>query len=143
MRAALGLLPARCLGFANKDSPCKEAIGENIRWITLDSSENGFQYSLANGTYNNCVRDAAASGTVMRKVSGATDFLCGQDMFSVFDRAARLAKSSSISIPEYDVRIGNYWLEQVREYAEGLKTRQQAIEDFKKQLKDELNISAE
>lgn len=37
--------------FVNKNSEYKEALGDLVRWITLDGSETGFQYSLANGTF--------------------------------------------------------------------------------------------
>lgn len=129
--------------FVNKYSEYKEELGDLVRWITLDSSETGFQYSLANGAFpgNEWVRDAVTSGTVMKKVSGVSDFLGGQDMFHVFDKAARLASGKNVT--QYDTAINSYWLAAAREYVEGRKTREQAILDFKKQVKDKLGIAAE
>lgn len=116
--------------FANKHSPHKEALGVIIRWITLDTSETGLQYLWANGQIDRQGEQmAAVSGTVMRKVSAETDILGYQDMFDVFDRAARLARGDNAT--HYDVLINSYWLQQVGEYAEGRKTRAQAIADFK------------
>ena len=127
--------------FVNKDSEYKEELGDLIRWITLDSSEEGFQYSMANGTFfDDGVRLAAASGTVMRNVSGETDFLGGQDMFEAFDRAARLANENYIS--RYDIAISSYWLDAARAYAEGGKSKEQVIAGFKQKFEDLMDIIA-
>lgn len=108
-----------------------------IRWIFLDSSETVFQYSMANGAfYGNGVPIASISGAVMKKVSGASDFLGGQDMFDVFDRASRLANGNNIT--QQDLSINGYWLIAAREYVEGRKSRAQAISYFKQKVKSEL-----
>lgn len=101
--------------FVNKNSEYKEALADLIRWITLDSSEAGLQYSWASGDFegNGFTRDTVISGTVMRKVSGVSDLLGGQDMFEVFDRAARLANGKSMT--QYDISINSYWLAAARE----------------------------
>lgn len=129
--------------FVNKSSKHKEAISDIIRWITLDSSENGLQYQLANGTYKDLdgIFEAVASGTVMRKSSARLDFLGNQNMHEVFDRAARLANGRNIT--GYDEAISTYWLEQVREYATSNKSKEEAIADFKERVKAKLNIVTE
>lgn len=129
--------------FVNKNSEHKEVLGDLIRWITLDSSETGFQYSWANGTFegNGGERDAVISGTVMKNVSGKIDFVGGQNMFDVFDRTARLSNGKNRT--QYGVYIDSLWLAATRDYVEGRKTREQAILDFKKQVKDALEIAAE
>jgi len=129
--------------FVNKNSEYKEAVADLIRWITLDSSEEGLQYSWASGTYpaNKSVKDAVVSGKIMRKVSCESDILGGQNMFKVFDRAARLANGKNAT--QYDESINTYWLGAAREYVEGKKTREQAILDFKNQVKEQLGIAAD
>lgn len=128
--------------FVNQNSPLKDDLGDLIKWITLDSSETGFQYSWANGTFlSDQAHEAATSGTVMNKVSGALDFLGNQNMFPVLNKAARLANGKNVT--EYDDIINVYWCDQVHEYAEGRKTREQAIADFKKSVKDNLEIAVE
>ncbi len=129
--------------FVNKNSEHKEVLGDLIRWITLDSSETGLQYSWASGTFdgNGRVRDAVTSGTVMGNVPGEIDFLGGQDMFEVFDKTARLASGKNRTM--YDEAIDLYWLAAAREYAEGGKTKEQVIADFKQKVKDQLDIIVE
>lgn len=129
--------------YVNKDSKHKEVIGDIFKWITLDSSDTGLQYSWANGTYdgNNGVMQTVSSGTVMKKTSGTLDFLGHQSMFDIFDKASKLANGKNKS--EYDESINMYWRDQVSEYAAGNKTREQAIADFKQKVKDNLNIEVE
>ncbi len=129
--------------FANKNSEHKEVIGDIIKWITLDSSGTGLQYYWANGTYasNNGKLETVTSGTVMKKTVGKLDFLGYQNMFDVFDKAAKLANGKNIT--QYDISINSYWRDQVREYTAGKKTRGQAIADFKQKVKDNVDIVVE
>ena len=129
--------------FVNKNSEHKEVIGDIIKWITLDSSETGLQYSWANGTFdgNNGVFEAVTSGTVMKKTVGKLDFLGYQNMFDVFDKAVKLANGKNIT--QYDESINYYFREQVREYTLGNKTREQAITDFTQKVKNKLDIVVE
>lgn len=121
--------------FASKNTRHKDAVGYIIKWITLDSSDTGLQYLWATGAIDGR-REAAASGTVMRKCPAQLDILGCQDMFEVYDRCARLAKGNNIT--EYDAWINSVWLDEVCEYVEGRKTREQAISDFKQKVKSEL-----
>jgi len=127
---------------ANKDSDKKEAVGELIEWITLDCSEDGLQYQWANGTYSESgTKDAVASGTVMSKSNGELDFLGGQNMFDVFVPANQFANGKNLT--QYDETINSYWREQVREYTAGNKSREDAINDFKQQVADNLDVEVE
>ena len=72
---------------ANKDSDVKEAVGQIIEWITLDSSDTGLQYFWANGTMVDGTvgtKDTVASAAVMSRSDGTVAYLGGQDMFQVF-----------------------------------------------------------
>ncbi len=127
---------------ANKDTKKKTAVGDIIKWITLDSSDSGLQYYCANGAMNSDgVKDVVASATVMKKANGKLDFLGGQNMFDVFIPASKLATGTNMT--EFDLSINNFWLKQVHEYVAGHKTKKQAISDFKKTVKKELGIDAE
>ena len=129
--------------YVNKNSKHKEAISDIIKWITLDCSETGLQYSWANGTYNrdNKILEAVTSGTVMRNSVGILDFLNYQNMFDVFDKATKLATGNNRT--QYDESINYYWRDQVREYVAGSKTREQAIADFKQKVRENLDIVGE
>lgn len=128
---------------ANKDSDQKEAVGDLIEWITLDTSETGLQYMWANGTYNpdSPTKDCVASGVVMAKSDGSVDFLGGQNMFDVFVPANEFANGKNLT--PNDESINMLWRDQVRQYSSGQKTKEQAIADFKSNVNDNLAIEAE
>jgi multiple sugar transport system substrate-binding protein len=128
---------------ANKDSDVKEAVGDIIEWVTLDSSETGLQYMWANGTFNGegGTKDCVGSGTVMAKSDGAVEFLGGQNMFDVFVPANQFANGKNLT--QYDETINTYWRDQVREYTAGNKSREQAIADFKQNVADNLDVIVE
>ena len=127
---------------ANKDSEKKEAVGKIIDWITLDCSDEGLQYQWANGTYSESgTKDAVASGTVMSKSDGELEFLAGQNMFDVFVPANQFANGKNLT--QYDETINNYWRNQVREYTAGNKSREDAINDFKQDVADNLDVEVE
>lgn len=128
---------------ANKDTKVPAAVGDVLKWITLDSSETGLQYFWANGTLNgpDGTKDAVASGAVMKKSDGKLDFLGGQNMFDVFVPAGEFANGKNLT--QYDETINTYWRDQVREYTAGNKSREQAIADFKQNVADNLDVIVE
>ena len=128
---------------ANKDTKIPAAVGDIIKWITLDSSDTGLQYFWANGTLNgpDGTKDTVASNTVMKKSDGKLDFLGGQNMFDVFVPATKYATGKNKT--QYDETINTYWRDQVRQYTAGQKSREQAIKDFKQQVADNLDISVD
>ncbi|MDT3359535.1 MAG: carbohydrate ABC transporter substrate-binding protein, partial [Spirochaetota bacterium] len=63
-----------------------------------------------------------------------------QDMFDVFVPAGAFATGKNKT--QYDETINMYWRDQVRSYSAGNKTRSAALADFKKQVADNLAISA-
>ena len=128
---------------ANNDSPNKEAIGQIIHWITLDCTENGLQYMWANGTTfgEGGTKDCVASGTVMAMSNGELEFLGGQNMFDVFVPANQYANGKCLT--QYDETINSYWRDAVRQYTAGNMTRDEAIEFFKQQVADNLDVEVE
>ncbi len=127
---------------ANKDTKVPAAVGDIIKWITLDSSDNGLQYFWANGTLSpEGTKDTVASGAVMKKSDGTLDFLGRQNMFDVFVPAGEFANGKNLT--QYDETINTYWRNQVREYTAGNKSREQAIIDFKQNVMDNLDVIVE
>ncbi len=128
---------------ANKDTKNKDIVAKIIKWITLDSSETGLQYYWANGTLNGegGTKDTVASGTVMTKSDGKLEFLKDQNMFEAFVPANQYANGKNLT--QYDETINTYWRDQVRQYTAGAKTREQAIADFKTQVKENLDVVVE
>ena len=128
---------------ANKDSKVKAAVGELINWVTLDASETGLQYQWANGTTfgEGGTKDSVASGAVMEKSNGELEFLGGQNMFDVFVPANAFANGKNLT--QYDETINSYWRDAVRAYTAGTVTRDEAIANFKQNVKDNLAVTVE
>ena len=128
---------------ANKDSKVKAAVGDIIEWITLDASESGLQYNWANGTTfgEGGTKDSVASGTVMDKSNGELEFLGGQNMFDVFVPANAFANGKNLT--QYDETINSCWRDVVRLYTAGELSREDAIAQFKTNVKEKLGLDAE
>ena len=120
-----------------------EVVADIIEWITLDSDEESLQYYWANGTLNGegGTKDTVASGTVMAKSNGEMDFLAGQDMFEVFVPANQYANGSNMT--QYDETINNYWRDAVRQYTAGNLSREDAINAFKQNVADNLDVEVD
>ena len=127
---------------ANKNMPAakKNAVKTLIEWITLDYSNDGLLYKWANGTLNGegGTKDTVSSGVVMAKSNGELEFLGGQNMFDYFVPANKYANGKNLT--QYDETINSLWREQVRAYANGQKSRDAAIKDFKQNVADKLGV---
>ncbi len=121
----------------------KEAVGQIINWITLDTSETGLQYHWANGTLNGPggTKDTVSSGVVMAKSDGKLEFLGGQNMFDVFVPANGFANGKNLT--QYDETINRYWRDAVRMYTSGQVGREEAIAQFKQNVSDNLDVAVE
>jgi len=133
---------------ANKDVTKDEAkakvVSEFIKWITLDTSDTGLQTYWANGTLKDGepgTKDSVASSVVMAKSNGTVELLGGQNMFEVFVPAN--ANATGKNLTQYDESINQIWRDQVRSYAAGKKSREDALKDFKQNVKDQLGIESE
>ncbi len=127
---------------AAEDPDKAAAVGEIIRYITLDTSEDGLQYKWANGMLNdNGTKDSVASNVVMAKSNGEMDFLAGQNAFDVFVPANTYARGDNQS--QYDEKINGLWTDQCSLYAHGEKTREEAIADFKTNVSEQLGVDVE
>lgn len=127
---------------AHKDTKHKEAVGEIIKWLTLDTTETGFQYLWAsNKDAFLDIKGVPSSATVTRDLYASTDFLGGQDMFEVYASAGGLTRGDNLS--PYDESINGFWRNEVYEYINGNKSREEAIADFKKQVDKYLDMMSE
>ncbi|MDD2429045.1 MAG: extracellular solute-binding protein [Eubacteriales bacterium] len=128
---------------ASASSEKKEAVGELINWITLDSSDTGLQYHWANGTLygEGGTKDTVASGVVMAKSDGSLEFLGGQNMFDVFVPANEFANGNNMT--QYDETINRYWRDSVRMYTSGQISREEAVALFKQNVADNLDVIVE
>lgn len=96
---------------------------------------------MANGSFSkDRPKDEVASIAVMERSDGSLNFLDGQNIFDVFIPASESTTAKNMT--EYDVQINDIWRRQVGEYTADKKSRAQAIEDFKRGVK-ELSIDVE
>ena len=86
----------------------------------------------------NGTKDTVASGVVMAKSNGESDFLGGQNMFDQFIPANAYASGKSMT--QYDSTINSSWDAAVGQYASGELGRDEAIEEFKLDLSGKLEI---
>jgi len=123
---------------AAKDKNKKAIVKGILEWITLDTSNTGLLYHWANGTLNGPggTKDTVSSGVVMNKSDGKLEFLKGQNMFDYFVPAGAYANGKNLT--QYDEEINQIWRDQVRAYANGQKSRADAIKDFKQTVADKL-----
>ena len=128
------------LANAQGNEAVKDGVAELIEWITLDSTDDGLQYKWANGTIfgEGGAKDSVGSAAVMEKSNGELEFLGGQNMFDVFVPAGAFA--TGVGLSQYDETINQWFIDQTTEYANGNKSREQAIEDFKQQVADNLDV---
>ncbi|MGO4108610.1 ABC transporter substrate-binding protein [Paenibacillus sp. YAF4_2] len=127
-----------------KDDAKKQAVADFIKWVTLDTSETGLQYYWANGTMKEGeqgTKDSVASSVVMSKSNGEVPLLGGQNMFDAFVPAN--ANATGKNLTQFDESINLIWRDQVRAYASGSKSREQALKDFKQTVTDQLGIESE
>lgn len=127
----------------NMSSEKKAIVKDIINWITLDPSVDGLQYKWANGTFGGSIgkKDSVASGAVMEKAVGTLEFLGGQNMFEYFVPANNSARGDIYT--QKDEAINYIWREEVRDYAEGKKTKEEAIKDFKDRVQSHIGIPYE
>ena len=73
--------------------------------------------------------------------NGTLDFLGGQNMFDYFVPAGAYANGKNLT--QYDEGINALWRDQVRAYANGQKSRADAIKDFKQGVTDKYGIDVD
>jgi len=123
----------------SKNSPHKELLGPLVEWITLDSSENGFQHSLAANTHGiqrlGMEKFSVISGTVMKKVDGGRAFLGGQNINPMVYNALKDTKGLRIDdLVNYD--LFNVFLDAARYYLDDEKDRDAAISDYIREVRE-------
>lgn len=128
----------------NKDSPNKEALGPLIEWITLDSSETGLQYSLANDTFYTHIgsdvskrytgKRAVISGTVMKNTINSDAFLGGQNINTVI-HDAHLAPTGKQYYPGMD--LFRNWYYRTGDFLRGDIDKKTAVAEYRKYAREE------
>ena len=130
---------------ANKDTDNKEGVAELLEWITLDCSDTGLQYLWANGLVDwdndpstTTAIDAVTSATVMAKSDGTLEFCGGQNIYPAIIMGNKYASAKAIT--QYDETINGYFTDAADQYAEGIVNRDEVIENFKKNVYDNVSF---
>ena len=126
---------------ARKDAKHKEAIGEIFEWITLDTSDTGFQHLFATEEESPGIKHIPASTNSIRNLNYTMDFIGGQDMYEIYISAGKNTRGDNLT--KNNELIDHFWLSQVHEYAGKSKTREQAITDFKKLVAEHTDVIVE
>ncbi len=122
----------------NKDSPNKKALRPLIEWLTLDCSDEGLQYKLANDLlYDESSqlykiyggKKAVVSGTILKNTDCKIDFLGGQDINPVIYDVLN-TPSGKHDYNGLEAMIFSEWMIRTRAYAKGEMDRKTAVTEF-------------
>ncbi|SHJ05938.1 ABC transporter substrate-binding protein [Thermoclostridium caenicola] len=124
----------------SKHAPNKDLIKPLIEWMTLDSSPNGLQYRLANGTFFESGKVNVISKAVLKANENISDFLGGQDLNPIICEAMdRLDALHDASDPGNYVNhdyISSIFMDETRAYVKGEKDKETAIADFLSRVRE-------
>ncbi|MCR5275742.1 MAG: hypothetical protein K6E26_10350 [Clostridiales bacterium] len=122
-----------CVSAAKKgveNSSKKEFISRFVEWITLDTSDTGYQFGYASGLYTtDGTKEAVVSGNVLEKADGSSDMLAGQDPYPYIKKAGSLAPGSYMIPRDYN-SIDADFLSSVDRYVSGKLSREEAFAEF-------------
>lgn len=119
---------------ANKDTKAKKEVADFIRWVTLSTeADSGMANWVKSG-------DTVASSVIMAGAGeyGKLDVCGGQNVFDAFIPANQAVDVSMMG--PYDETINNLFREEVAAYAEGSKDLETAIQDFKDQVANVIDV---
>ena len=126
---------------ANGNPDVRGGVAELVRWLTLDTTDDGFQFLFANQLMPGATaKDAVASAVVMERSDGTLEFLAGQDMFDVFIPAGVYGDSSGWG-PQ-DRFIDELFSDFAEQYFMGVMTRDEALDGFRQTIQDTLGIGS-
>lgn len=128
----------------NRASPNKDVLGPIVEWLTLDISEKGLQYNLANDTMANKNDERynfhggkwpVISGTILRNTENRIDFLGGQDVNPVLYDAVD-TPTGKHNYMGLERELFSIWTNEVKAYLAGEKNRKNVEDDYVKAAKD-------
>jgi len=127
----------------SKNAANKELLKPIIEWLTLDSSETGFQYRLANGKIFDGQRFSVISRNVLKKTENIVGLLGNQDVNPIILNALNRLDELYVPDPrpEDEGYIIIYWnfMNEIYSYIRGEKDKETAISDFMEGLRRRLD----
>lgn len=118
----------------SKHAENKELIKSLIEWIALDSSENGLQYRLANGTLFEGYNYPVISRDILKETHNSCGIIDDQNMNPIICRSLDIL--DALSILSVDSKEASYdfvfsiFLDETQAYIRGEKDKETAIADF-------------
>lgn len=112
---------------AEADDGKKAVIADFLNWAFIDTTTDGWQYQFATG-YLNGFCQPCTSSVVMEQVTMYSDYLGGQDMAPIFNRANENTKAGVLN--NDNLTIGASFVGHVKDYADGVCTKTKAEESF-------------
>lgn len=119
----------------NKNSPNKDVLGPLIEWITLDSTDTGLQYRLANDTFHSDLdystyggKRSVISGAVLKSTDNSKAFLGGQNLNTVIYDALQTPSGKHYA-PGFDLFI--VWYYRTDAYLKGEINKETAIAEYR------------
>jgi Leucine-rich repeat (LRR) protein len=114
----------------NKNSPNKDILGPFIEWLTLDGSENGLQYQLSTGTFQQDLKLSVMSGAVLQSADSSREFLGGQNINPlVYEELSKVSNMNGLTDNMNNNNV-YYWEEAIKAYLWGGKDKDTAIKEF-------------
>jgi len=118
----------------SKNAANKELVKSIIEWLTLDGSETGYQYLIANGRIFDGQRFTVISRTVLNETENIVGFLGNQDVNPVVHNALNRLEELYNPDPktEDEGYLVIYWefMTETNAYIRGEKSKETAISDF-------------
>ena len=118
----------------SRNAANKELLKSIIEWLTLDSSESGFQYLLANGRIFDGQKFPVISRSVLKETENTVGFLGNQDVNPIVLNALNRLDERYVpdSSPEDEGYLSIYWefMTETNAYIRGEKDKETAISDF-------------
>ncbi|MCR5437519.1 MAG: hypothetical protein K6E97_10710 [Treponema sp.] len=118
-----------------------KALKDLITWLLLDTSTNGAMSLIANGQINIIDYNCVPSKVVMDNNSYHHPLCGNQNIFEQYATASANSEGLGVIYTEHEVEISNLFIEQVRAYVKGWKTKEKAIADFKLAVATEIGIT--
>ena len=112
-----------------KNSNNKGAVGEILKWMTLDSSDSGYQVLAANNMLK--AVDSVPSQKVMKQATAVMPSFNEQNVQTVYTKVNENTKFDGLCHNDY--MIDQVWRKYLKAYAAGQYTKEEAIEQFKKE----------
>lgn len=111
----------------------KEFISRFVEWLTLDCSQNGFQYSFASGMYTDGICDGVTSTKVMNMVNVNDPFLGGINPLAFLIKETLSTATGGYGEYKYFV-LRDLYRSMTLSYALGDYSRDEAVENFKEEV---------